>query len=447
MRKNILLLCFLLFAVGFAGCRNAKELKVYENTEDLQYTHEEGNITAVVTSIDLENNIIEFMNCQSGERISLGYHGGVGVFNTYGRDIGIGGIVCGDVVDVVYYADTERLVSITIDTDTVIVDNVNKLTVDKQKSQVTCNGKSYGMYNYVTVYDEDKALDIMEVNTEDTVRLYLYNNKLVSVVIKEGHGYVSLYNQDSYIGGMVEIGYDVIVPVTSEMLVAVKEGNYVLRITKNGYSNTKNITVIKGDETRVDISTIAVPSGTVTINVTPADAKVYINGNLDEDHIYYNLYGNYSLRVEAEGYNTFRGSFKIDEPVKTYDIKLKTDDDSGEDTTEDTEATDDTTEDSEDNTNESSATTEEQKDSEDSTENKKTDNVISVKTPEGVGVYLDGEYVGTAPVSFAKTVGTHTITLYKSGYLIKSYTIQANDDGKDDEYNFAALTSVLDTIQ
>ena len=133
--------------------------------------------------------------------------------------------------------------------------------------------------------------------------------------------------------------------------------------------------------------------------------------------------------------------------MKTYDIKLKKADDNEDDTTEATESTDDTTEDSGNTTNESSATTEDKKGSESSTEDKKTDNVISVKTPEGVGVYLDGEYVGTAPVSFPKTVGTHTITLYKSGYLIKSYTIQANDDGKDDEYNFSALTSVLDTIQ
>ncbi|MDE5873906.1 MAG: PEGA domain-containing protein, partial [Lachnospiraceae bacterium] len=151
--------------------------------------------------------------------------------------------------------------------------------------------------------------------------------------------------------------------------------------------------------------------------------------------------------VEAEGYNTFRGSFKISEPVKTYNIKLKKDSDSEDDTTEDTESTNDTTEDSESTTNENSTTTEDKKGSDSSTENKKTDNVITVKTPEGVGVYLDGEYVGTAPVSFPKTVGTHTITLYKTGYLIKSYTIQANDDGKDDEYNFSALTSVLDTIQ
>ena len=71
-------------------------------------------------------------------------------------------------------------------------------------------------------------------------------------------------------------------------------------------------------------------------------------------------------------------------------------------------------------------------------------NKITIKKPEGVGVYFDGDYVGIAPVSIRKTAGTHTITLYKAGYLIKSYTIQAEDNGKDDEYSYADLISVLD---
>ena len=58
----------------------------------------------------------------------------------------------------------------------------------------------------------------------------------------------------------------------------------------------------------------------------------------------------------------------------------------------------------------------------------------------------NGDYVGNSPVSFPKVVGTHTITLYKKGYLIKSYTIQATDDGKDMECKYAPLISLTDAI-
>ena len=54
--------------------------------------------------------------------------------------------------------------------------------------------------------------------------------------------------------------------------------------------------------------------------------------------------------------------------------------------------------------------------------------------------------MGYAPVTFQKVVGTHTIVLYQTGSLIKSYTIQATDDGKDDEYSFDDLTTLTDLI-
>lgn len=44
------------------------------------------------------------------------------------------------------------------------------------------------------------------------------------------------------------------------MLVAVGEGDYTLRISKNGYSGEKSIRVTKDRELNVDISDIAIPS-------------------------------------------------------------------------------------------------------------------------------------------------------------------------------------------
>ena len=54
-------------------------------------------------------------------------------------------------------------------------------------------------------------------------------------------------------------------------------------------------------------------------------------------------------------------------------------------------------------------------------------------------VYLDGNYIGLSPVSFGKTVGSHTITLRKSGFETRSYTIYLYNDGKDTNYSFSEL--------
>ena len=44
-----------------------------------------------------------------------------------------------------------------------------------------------------------------------------------------------------------------------------------------------------------------------------------------------------------------------------------------------------------------------------------------------------------SPVSFAKKPGTHTITLRKTGYVTRSYTIEIDSEEKDVTYSFADL--------
>lgn len=127
-----------------------------------------------------------------------------------------------------------------------------------------------------------------------------------------------------------------IVPVTADMLVAVGEGDYTLRISKNGYSGEKSIRVTKDRELNVDISDIAIPSGTVTFAVTPEDANevIKVDGEVIANRTYTGLYGDHELSITADGYDSFRGSFKITETMKTLRVTLQQE--TTEETTEDT---------------------------------------------------------------------------------------------------------------
>ncbi len=480
MRKNIFLILILLL-ICLTACGSKGKVKVYDSsTEDISSYHTEETLTAVMIKRDTETNDITFLNYITGEQLVLGYHGGVSVTDTYGNNLIISDMPVGSVVDIVYYSDTRRLVSITANSSVQVIKNVSKFAADVNNKKATYKGTSCKMSEYAMAYDDGVAKSIMEVNTEDQVTLYIMNGTLISCVIEVGHGYVRLMNQDTYIGGMVEIGYDVIVPVTPDMLVAVREGNYTLRINHNGYGNSKDIVVKKGEETEVNIADIAIPSGTVSFKVTPIEAEVYVNNNLVETHTFTGLYGSYGLKIKAEGYESFNGSFKISEPVKTYNFELVASDEATteEDTTgESTDSTDpsessnstdmgSTTESSltvsttapisstTDSTTSSATSYATASGTNNSTEEKTTsevysgatNNTITIKTPVGAGVYVDGNYVGYAPVTFQKVVGTHTIVLYQTGSLIKSYTIQATDDGKDDEYSFDDLATLDDLI-
>ena len=55
---------------------------------------------------------------------------------------------------------------------------------------------------------------------------------------------------------------------------------------------------------------------------------------------------------------------------------------------------------------------------------------VYIDAPDGVEAYLDGSYVGVTPVSFNKEPGSHVVTLRKSGYQTRSYTLQIDEGGK-----------------
>ncbi len=64
---------------------------------------------------------------------------------------------------------------------------------------------------------------------------------------------------------------------------------------------------------------------------------------------------------------------------------------------------------------------------------------LYIDGPLGVEVYFDGSYKGIAPCHFAKSSGTHVVTLMQNGRLTKSYTLSLSADNSDETYSFNEL--------
>ena len=67
---------------------------------------------------------------------------------------------------------------------------------------------------------------------------------------------------------------------------------------------------------------------------------------------------------------------------------------------------------------------------------------MTIESPVGAEVYVDGNYVGIVPASFSKKSGSHEVTIRKSGYLTRTYTINVDDEDKDISYSFSDLTAI-----
>lgn len=465
IRIHYFCMMILMICLGFCvtGCGNEVTIPSYD--EEVEPA-DEVSMVAIVSNVDEVNEKITLRAVSYETEIILSFNGGADIKDKYGDILSMSQVELGSIVDIVYDANRDKLLSLYMSKD----ENVKKLQevsgaeIDYLEKTVQIDGKTYQMSDSISTFSDNTEIGLDEICSEDQLSVWLYNDIVCSMYVELGHGYVRLSDYASYIGGMVEIGYDVIVPVTEDMLLTVREGEYMLRIAKGDDVGTKKVEVIKNQEIDISLADIAIEPkqmGSVLFKVTPSDAAVYIDGmQVNTEGAVDIVYGKHKIYIAADGYQTYSASFNVNYAYKIKEYTLQKEDGTTEtssstgqsegSTTQTTEKTGSTTEagTTKDGTTEKS-TTEKDSDIKDvnSTTGTKTSNKVTITTPSGASVYFDGEYIGIAPMSFTKVTGSHIITLSKLGYLSKSYTVTFTDDGKDESLRYDELTSISSLIE
>lgn len=453
VRLLLILMCTCFLS---AGCGKKIAAPVYDDEVE---PVNEITMFAIITNLDEVNEKITLRAVNYTTEVTLSYNGGADVKDKYGNIVSMTQIELGSVVDIVYDSNRDKLISLHISNAEKVqkMEEVSGAIVDNVKQTVTVNGTTYQMSDSASAFSDNDEIGINEICSEDQITLWLYNDIVCSIYVELGHGYVRLSDYASYVGGMVEIGYDVIVPVTEDMLLTVREGEYTLRIAKGDDVGTKAVKVIKNQELDVSLADIAVEPkqmGSVLFKVTPSDAAVYLDGKrINTEGAIDMVYGKHNIYITAEGYDSYSASFNVNYAYKIKEYKLTSKDGKTEKDSASTTEKNNTKKTTENGTTENGTTTEAATTQSDTTKTpntdtgKKTKNKVTVSTPSGASVYFDGEYIGIAPISFTKVTGSHIITLSKAGYLSKSYTVTFTDDGKDSNLKYEELVSISSLIE
>lgn len=404
--------------------------------------------TAVVLATDPDNKAVSFINMDTGKQYTLYYDGTTYVKDKYDGPMSISQIKAGDVVDVTFLKGKKKLASIKRSPDAWVLDDVYNYDLAGANKTASIGSQIYSLPDSAVVLSEGRRVEAGEVVSQDVVTISGIDHKIYSVNVDKGHGYLRLKNDQPLLGGWIEVGNSVIRQIKEDMLLTVPEGSYQVVLSNNNVGCVKDITVERDKEVVLDVSDLEVAEdavGKILFTVEPEDAKVSVDGKpVDISKVVELKYGIHQIQAEASGYDTLTRHIQVGSEYATISFKLE-----------------ESREDDEKETVSANSTTPEQIPWEDtletSRENKPSvsDNTISslsenalgtssdykvyVDSPKGVEVYLDGNYVGLSPVRFTKTVGRHEITLKKSGYKTKTYTIYLENTRKDETYSFSAL--------
>lgn len=407
--------------------------------------------TAVVLSTDPDNKAVSLINMDTGKQYTLYYDGTTYVKDKYDGPMTISQIEAGDVVDVMFLKGRKKLASIQRSPEAWVYDEVHNYDLAGTNRSASIGSQMYSLPEGVVVLSEGRRVEAGEVVSQDVVTISGIDHKIYSVNVDKGHGYLRLKNDQPLLGGWIEVGNSVIRQITEDMLLTVPEGSYQVVLSKDNIGCVKEVTVERGKEVVLDVGDLEVAEdavGKILFTVEPENAIVSVDGRLADISKPVELkYGIHQIQAEASGYDTLTRHIQVGSEYATIAFKLEESrkNDGSKDSVSNNSAMSDRIpwQDTMDSVNAN--------DKKDSVSNNtlssvsenalgtSTDYKVYVDSPKGVEVYLDGNYVGLSPVRFTKTAGRHEITLKKSGYKTKTYTIYLENTRRDETYSFSAL--------
>lgn len=391
-------------------------------------------MTGVVTNIDLDLQQVTIREIDSDVDTILDYNATADITNKFGKSITGDDLESGQIMEVVYDTQKLNVITMSVPNDVWEYQNVDKFSFDGDEKALSVAGRKYQYTDWTYFSTLDKKIQMMEINSHDTITIRGIGIKVYSVTRTLGHGYIRLANYAPFLGGMVSVGDKIILSVAENMLITAGVGSYRVMLSNGRINAVKNVIVEDGVEVTLDFSEYKEEVknvGNITFNIEPYGADLYINGtSVDYSSPVALNYGEYRISVELTGYTSYNGILDVEKPESEVNIDLIDENASvtgAENATGKPES--------------STSPTSSKAAKDDNVSTKKIDSShsITVQTPEGAEVYLDNVYKGLAPCTFTKVIGSQTITLSKPGYVTKSYSIDILDDSKNITLDFSEL--------
>lgn len=374
--------------------------------------------TAVVVKRDSKESTVTLLNLDLGRNYTLSVEGTSNLYDKFGEPMSLEQIRLGDIVDVTFLRSKKRVNTMQISPLSWEYADASRYEIDLGRGEVTIGEDVYKLTDDTIYLSEEMRIEAMELNPVDVLTFKGIGSSIYSIEVERGHGYLRLKNEEKFVGGDMEIGQIIARRIEEDMLLTVPEGRYEIRLRKRGGGGTKEVTIRRGEETTLDIGDLEVPEieyGTIVFTLEPSGAKLYIDGEKADPSAPVSLeYGIHQVMVRANGYQTITTYIKVAQPSGGLSFTLD-------------------------------AVDADKENDEQEEKEKLAQYKVFVDAPEFAEVYLDGNYVGIAPTSFAKSEGSHIITLRRSGCQTRSYTISVDGEYKDITYSFAELLPGTDT--
>ena len=348
--------------------------------------YEGSEMTGVVLNVDEELNEVTVYDGANQAETTFSLQNAKSVTDQYGKEMKIGSIQRGQIVEVRYNAANENAVELfRISAKASALEDISGATVSG--NTITIGDAAYTFDDKLVCTYQGKEFDIASLTGQQVFTAQALENHIYTIYVTYSTGTLKLVNQDLdlYAGAELKAtpaaGAPVTAAITKDMQpIALLEGLNSIVVTKDSVTvYSGQIFITSGKEQELTLPNVAEKTGTVKFSLNPTSAEVVINGqtyqNGDEAML---PYGEYTMTVKADAYESLEQTITVGQPYVTASLSLNA---------------------------------------------SKTKVSIESSMANSI-VYINGELYDSVPCEVMLSPGTHEITVSNTGYKDVTMTIQ-----------------------
>ena len=342
-KQIILVLLGICMTMLMAGCDDRRGSIISENRagapvasteqDSIAQTEEESSEDASdvygiceVMAVDTTTSTIKFYNIKKAKQETYTYNDGTYFLDKYGEYTSVSKMVPGKMVQIQLSKQTKELTQVQISDKAWEYDDIKKFAIDEENSMITIAGDKYYYKGNLNVFSEENVVELSDISDKDVLRIQGIGKEIFTISITSGHGVIQLTNTSLFEGGWLSLGTKIYLQVTSNMQIEMPEGTYLLSVANNGYGDTKEITVNRGEATTVDLNELKGEGPqycNITFEVGVANAVMTIDGEIvDYTKPLEVKYGIHKLEIVADGYDAWSKKLYVNSKEATIQVAM-----------------------------------------------------------------------------------------------------------------------------
>lgn len=205
-------------------------------------------------------------------------------------------------------------------------EKIRRFSIDEMAGILTIADSRYSIRDKVYLFSNGSKISFTDISDNDILTVVGKDKTVLSIIVTTGHGTLALRNTELFEDSHLQLNNDIFVMISENMEFDLPEGKYTLKVANDGWGGSTEIEIVRGETTEVDLDTLkgeGKKTGIVNFEIDVEGVEVYVDKEkVDHTQPVIVTYGTHTLKIKAEGYESWEKYLFVNSEEATITIEL-----------------------------------------------------------------------------------------------------------------------------